>query len=468
MNGRVLPPIIVVAVAVLAACADHAHTPTSAVDAGSGGTGPTDGASGATGGAPADGAAPPGDTAGTGGAGTAGTGSGAGVAGTGGGAGVAGTGGGAGTAGGGGGAGTAGGGNVAGAGGRIDAGGGAGGTGTGGATTNAQGPCDIYRDAGQPCVAAYSTVRRLLSTYAGPLYQIRSGSSAQNTGSGGETHDIGQTPDGFADAAAVDAACAGTICTVSLLYDQSGKGSHLPVAKAGTPFGGPYAAMDDFESSATKESLTVGGHKVYSLYMEPRQGYRLPRRADGMPRAGQPQGIYMLADGTHAGIGCCWEFGNAPPNAQTFADPTTMFFGSGVGTVGGGDGPWFMADLGTGFWAGGSEATLTPPPFPNNPSLKVKFALGFLKTDSSEPAFILSKWALRMADVTTASAVTTAHQGGLPKKTYNDGGVILGVGVYNDNASWGTLYEGAIVAGYPADDTELAVLRNVRAVGYGR
>ena len=449
MNARGLPLIIVVAVAVLAGCADHKQTPTSSVDAGSGGTGPTDGSSSATGGAPTDGAAHPGDTAGTGGTGTAGTAGGAGAAGTAGGAGAAG-------------AATL---PVPAAG---STGGGAGGTGTGGATPNAQGPCDIYRDAGQPCVAAYSTVRRLLSTYAGPLYQIRSGSSAQNTGSGGETHDIGQTPDGFADAAAVDAACAGTICTVSLLYDQSGKGSHLPVAKAGTTFGGPYAAMDDFESSATKEALIVGGHRVYSLYMEPRQGYRLPRRGDGMPRAGQPQGIYMLADGTHSGIGCCWEFGNTPPTALTFADPTTMFFGSGVTTVGGGDGPWFMADLGPGIWAGGSEATVTPPPFPNNPSLKVKFALGFLKTDSSEPAFIMSKWALRMADVTTASAVTTAYQGVLPKKTYDDGGVILGVGVYNDNASWGTLYEGAIVAGYPADDTELAVLRNVRAVGYGR
>lgn len=44
------------------------------------------------------------------------------------------------------------------------------------------GPCDVYRDAGQPCVAAYSTVRRLSSTYTGPLYQVRSGSSEQNTG----------------------------------------------------------------------------------------------------------------------------------------------------------------------------------------------------------------------------------------------------------------------------------------------
>jgi non-reducing end alpha-L-arabinofuranosidase len=342
--------------------------------------------------------------------------------------------------------------------------GGPAGSGGGGATFNAEGPCDIYRDAGQPCVAAYSTVRRLLSTYAGPLYQIRSGSSEQNTGSGGQTHDIGQTVHGFADAAAVDAVCAGTICTVSLLYDQSGKGSHLPVAKAGIPAGGPFAAMDDFESSATREALTVGGHKVYSLYMEPRQGYRLPRVGDGMPRAFEPQGIYMLADGTHAGVGCCFEFGNSPPTFL-FSNTTALFYGRGFDTVGAGDGPWFMMEFGEYLSPGTSQASIPAPPNPNNPSLAVKFALGFLKTDSTDA---LGHWALRMADVTTAAALTTAHQGSMPIRTHNAGGVILGVDAENSNASWGTFYEGAIVAGFPADDTENAVLHNVKAVGYGR
>ncbi|MES1187184.1 MAG: arabinofuranosidase catalytic domain-containing protein [Myxococcales bacterium] len=34
--------------------------------------------------------------------------------------------------------------------------------------------------------------------------------------------------------------------------------------------------------------------------------------------------------------------------------------------------------------------------------------------------------------------------------------------------SSGTFYEGAIVADFPADVTELAVMRNVQAVGYGK
>jgi hypothetical protein len=308
-------------------------------------------------------------------------------------------------------------------------------------------------------------VRRILSTYDGPLYQIRSGSSEQNTGSGGETHDVGQTKDGFADAAAVDAACAGTICTVSLLYDQSGKGSHLSVAKKGIPFGGPYAATDDFESGATRESLTVAGHKVYSLYMEAREGYRLARVGDGMPRKDEPLSIYLLADGTRAGVGCCWDFGNAPPDAQTFFDTTALFYGSGVDSLGAGEGPWFMMDDHVYVSAGGSQGPSSGTPNPNNPSLKVKFALGFLKTEWSTAS---GNWALRMADVATASALTTAYQGAMPRRTWNAGGVILGVSADNSNASWGTFYEGAIVAGFPDDGTEQAVLQNIKAVGYGR
>ena len=45
-------------------------------------------------------------------------------------------------------------------------------------------PCDIYGAAGTPCVAAHSTVRALLSSYDGPLYQVTRASD-------GATADIG-------------------------------------------------------------------------------------------------------------------------------------------------------------------------------------------------------------------------------------------------------------------------------------
>ena len=39
----------------------------------------------------------------------------------------------------------------------------------------AEGPCDILGAAGNPCVAAHSTVRALYAAYDGPLYKVRGG-----------------------------------------------------------------------------------------------------------------------------------------------------------------------------------------------------------------------------------------------------------------------------------------------------
>lgn len=452
---------MVVGMLVAAACSSQGHSGTSSGTGGVGGSGKGIGGNGGnagrggnTGGGPSTGGVS-GAVGGASGAAGGSSGAAGGTAGAGDSSGTAGT-----SA-----AGTAGGNMPAtgGAGGGASAGKGGGGVGgAGGATSAARGPCDIYGDAGQPCVAAYSTVRRLSMSYSGPLYQVRSGSSAQNTGSGGEVHDIAQTSDGFADASAVDALCAETICTVSLLYDQSGHGNHLPVAKAGIPAGGAFAAMDDFESSATKEPLMVGGHRVYPLAMEARQGYRLARQGDGIPRGTDPLSVYMLADGTRSGTGCCWELGDSPAGAQTFSEPTSLLLGSQVKSggsvvIGGvGDGPWFMADFGSAAVTAGS-----PYPNPNNASLAVKFALGFLKTGAQT-------FALRTADAGAASAVTTVYQGAVARPINNAGAVVLGVDSRNGNDSWGTLYEGALIAGVPADATDLAVLRNIQAAGYGR
>jgi hypothetical protein len=292
-----------------------------------------------------------------------------------------------------------------------------------------------------------------------------------NTGSGGQTHDIAASADGFAEAATVDAACGNTTCTVSLLYDQSGRGNHLPVAKAGLSNGGMYAAMDDFETviNASSAALNVGGHRVYSLYMAARQGYRLTRAGDGVPLGRASQGLYMLADGTHYGTACCWDFGNVSPDPKRYGVMNTLFFGVAYWGRGAGNGPWMMADYEAGVWAGGTRAgdpgwgalEGEHPPNPNNPSLRVKYALGFLKTD-------MNNWSLRMADSATATAVTTAYAGGLPKQMNNEGAIVIGVGGDNSNNSWGTFYEGAVLAGFPSDAAELAVLQNIKAIRYGQ
>ena len=122
-------------------------------------------------------------------------------------------------------------------------GGASGSTGTGGQTSSVMGPCDIYAAASTPCVAAYSTIRRLNSKYTGPLYQVRNGSSAMNTGSGGMTKDIMQTRTASPTRPRRTPSACGTVCTFSLLYDQSGNGNNLPTAKKGLSGGGTYAAI---------------------------------------------------------------------------------------------------------------------------------------------------------------------------------------------------------------------------------
>lgn len=342
-------------------------------------------------------------------------------------------------------------------------------TSAGGATVPRTGPCDIYAAHHTPCVAAYSMVRVLSQTYAGPLFQVRAGSSStNNTMSGGTTRDIMPGPDGFVEADTVDAACGATYCTVSVLYDHSGSGNHLQRAFKGLSYG--TVTYDSYESVATQGMVMAGGHRVYSLYMNKLEGYRTPKGVVGknVPTGSEPQGIYELADGTRSATACCWDFGNAAVSPDQYGSDA-LFFGAAYWGRGSGKGPWYMADFEAGVFAGGTkvgdpgygDVAAVGPPNPDNPSLMVPFAIGFLKTGAND-------WALRMADAATASDLTTAYQGGLPKPVVNLGGIALGIGGDGANGSFGTFYEGAVVAGFPAPEIDLAILKNVQAVGYAK
>jgi len=84
-------------------------------------------------------------------------------------------------------------------------------------------PCDIYATAHTPCVAAYSTVRALYVSYDGPLYQVQRAAdhAVRNVGL--------LTAGGVADAGAQEAFCAGTSCTITVIYDQSGHRNDLAI-----------------------------------------------------------------------------------------------------------------------------------------------------------------------------------------------------------------------------------------------
>jgi hypothetical protein len=277
-----------------------------------------------------------------------------------------------------------------------------------------------------------------------------------SSGTGGTLQDIGTIAGGFADGAAQDTACGSSACTISLLYDQSGRGNNLKVAPAGCYTGG-YANTPDYESNAKGKSTTLSGHKVYALYMVAREGYR-NNTPSGMPTGSAAQGVYEIADGTRIGNACCWDFGNASTNNCNQGTMNAIFFGTGYWGKGAGNGPWFMADLEGGVWAGGTGASNVVNP--NLPSSTMPFAFGILKTNSSN-------YAIRVGNAQSGS-LTTGYDGGLPKTLNHPGGIILGIGGDNSNSSLGTFFEGAITAGRPSDATDALVLANAQAAKYGQ
>src|SRR6187455_3017230 len=135
-----------------------------------------------------------------------------------------------------------------------------------------KGPCDIYAAAGCPCVAAHSTTRALYASYNGPLYQImrQSDGKTLNIGLVKATKD---DPGGYADATVQDVFSANTLCWITKIYDQSGKGNHLIQGPPGT-FKGPAKGGFDNLPIADMAPITISGHKAYGVYIIPGMGLR--------------------------------------------------------------------------------------------------------------------------------------------------------------------------------------------------
>jgi len=423
------------------------------------GTGGTTGGGGTTGAAGRGGS---GAAAGTGDAGTGGI---SGAGGSGGAAGAAGAGGrGGGTAGAGG---RGGGGGTAGAGGR---GGSAGTTGTGGGGTTGAGgtggsgsvigPCDIYKSAGNPCVAAHSTVRALFGGYSGKLYQVRNAAGA--------TKDIlTLTPGGAADGPSQDAFCMGTTCVITVLYDQSGKGNDLWYQGSTMVPGSPSSKP----ATATSESLTLNGHKVYSLYINAGNSYWVDASKSGIALGSQPEAMYMVTSGKHWNSGCCFDYGNSEVGRTADGAgsmDTVNLSGSGEWGSGAGPGPWVKADLEYGVFTDNVNNTHQNP---NNPSQTSTYVTAILKNNGT------TEWALRGGNAATGP-LGTYFKGSLPPGGYSpmkkQGAIVLGSGgdcckpSGGANLSIGTFYEGCIVTGYPTDATEDMVQMNIVAAGYGK
>ncbi len=335
------------------------------------------------------------------------------------------------------------------------------------AVTPVTGPCDIYSAANAPCIAAHSTVRALFGNYSGNLYQVQR--ALDNA-----TKEIGVlSPGGFANSADQDAFCSGTTCTISVIYDQSPMGNHLKPGPAGSaPQSGKQGNTPDLPANATALPLTVvGGLKVYGVLVTPGDqntgapgvGYRNDS-PKGTATGNKPETEYFVTSGTSNLVGgCCFDYGNAETDNNDDGAGTmeAVYFGyNNWWGSGSGNGPWVMADLENGIWAGGGNdpqkgvSTNTPLPYPYVTAMVI---------GRGQASFALK------GGNAQSGVLTTMYDGPRPNgyTMQLQGAIILGTG--GDDSDWagGNFYEGVMTAGNASDAADDAVQANIVAVAYG-
>ncbi len=312
------------------------------------------------------------------------------------------------------------------------------------------GLCDILERAGTPCVAAHSTTRALYAGYDGRLYQVRRDD--------GQVRDIGPiTPGGVADAGAQDGFCAHAACVITRIYDQSPRHNDLTIEGRGGA-GGP-----DRGAAADALPVTLAGRRVYGLFIEAGMGYR-DDDARGTARDGQPETMLMVTSGLHANAGCCFDYGNAERsntdtgNGHMDALNFSLMCGHRICA---GRGPWVQADLENGLFmsaSGGNQESA----YRGNASA---FVTALLKNNGRD-FFALS------AGDAQQGALSPIWSGAEPSRPgysplHQEGAIVLGTGGDNSNQSVGSFFEGVMIAGVTATQTDDAVQANIVAAGYG-
>jgi hypothetical protein len=251
---------------------------------------------------------------------------------------------------------------------------GAGGVTSPGGTTGPQGPCDIYRAGNTPCVAAHSTVRALFASYGGNLYQVRRASDKT-------TKDIPlQGPGGFVDSSVQEEFCANTTCSISHIHDQPELKNDLPLSPPvhWFPDGGTEAV-----TGPGKGQAKVGGDTVYGVYIQPDGGgsggntYR-NHTTKGIAKMDEPDSTYWVVDGKYDNGRCCLDYGNVQTTGNDDGNATieTLNFSTIANwSPGSGSGPWIMADLENGEYAGGQ----TTGKVASNTPIVANYVTGMLK-----------------------------------------------------------------------------------------
>lgn len=325
-----------------------------------------------------------------------------------------------------------------------------------------QGPCDVYATAGDPCVAAHSTTRALYASYNGPLYQVLRQSDRKTLDIRVVASSI-NGPGGYANAAAQDLFCANTYCFITKIYDQSPKHNDLAQAPRGG-FSGPAMGGFNHLPIADMAPVTVMGHKVYGLYIEPGMGLR-NNDPTGTAVDDQAEGQYWVINGLHYNDGCCFDYGNAETDSRDDGNGTmeTTYYGNSKGWYyGTGAGPWIMTDQENNL-VGCVKADPRDKAC-DLPTISWRFVTAMAK---GEPHHWTS-----MGGDSQRGPLKVMFDGPRIDKSYDpmrkQGAILLGNGGDNSVGSQGTFYEGAMTAAntFPTDATDQLIQANVVAARY--
>jgi hypothetical protein len=327
-----------------------------------------------------------------------------------------------------------------------------------------KGPCDIYAAAGDPCVAAHSTTRALYAAYNGPLYQVLRQSDGKTLDIGVVSAGTNVDAGGYANAAAQDAFCANTYCWISKIYDQSDKHNDLTQAPRGG-FSGPAMGGFNHLPVADMAPVTIMGHKVYGVFIEPGMGLRNDD-PKGTAVDDQAEGQYWVINGQHYNSGCCFDYGNAETDSRDDGNGTmeTTYYGNATGWYRGNPpGPWIMTDQENNL-VGCVNADASKL-CTGLPSITWRFVTAMAK---GEP----HHWTSLGADA-QQGALKVMFDGPRINATYDpmrkQGAILLGNGGDNSVGSQGTFYEGAMTAAgtFPTDATDQLIQANVVEAKYG-
>jgi hypothetical protein len=248
-----------------------------------------------------------------------------------------------------------------------------------------------------------------------------------------------------------------------MVYDQSPKHNDLTQAPRGG-FSGPALGGFNNLPVADMAPITITGHKVYGVFIEPGMGLR-HNDAKGTAVDDQAEGQYWVVNGKHFNAGCCFDYGNAEIDSRDDDNGTmeTIYFGNATPWYSGnGGGPWIMTDQENNLVGcvnrDGSKGC------PNLPSIPWRFVTAIAK---GEP----HRWA-SMGGNAQKGALSVLFDGPRVNPTYDpmrkQGAILLGNGGDNSDGSQGTFYEGAMTAAgtFPSNATDQLVQANIVAAKY--